>query len=201
MKLSWPKTEAALFRLVVAEIEKLAKTYKGEPFYGFAFDCNSDYAEVLSSLNTESGLKESAAQAADPDDPQKKVWADIDKKLGLETKRETRPPAYFEKERRWSIGDWKFMCFQSDAFEDAWAPYKDVIEEAQFDSDDDETDPEEIKKKFMEMACRVMVKLEKTKALDGLPRTSNFGTWVSDHDELDSESIARLAAIRKSTRP
>jgi hypothetical protein len=199
MKLDWSRIEAALFRLVVAEIKRVAKKYKGEPFYGFAFDCNSDYAEVLLSLNTESGLQERALRAAAPNDPQKKVWADIDKKLGLEIKRETRSPVYYEQKMRWWTGEWKYMCFQSRAFEKAWAPYKDAIEAASDEDSEESMDIDQIRKDFMAMACRVMVRLENTKILDMLPRTSDFRTWVSDHDELPGESSRRLARIRKST--
>ena len=52
-------------RLTIAEINHFASQYVGEPFNAFAFDCNSDYADVLLSLNTHSHLKKFAHDFAE----------------------------------------------------------------------------------------------------------------------------------------
>ena len=73
------------------------------------------------------------------------------------------------------------------------------MNEAWLDAPDGEGDqPNPVSIRFMEMACRAMVRLERSGAFNVLPRTDDFATCVSDHDEGLSDSLQRLAKVRES---
>src|SRR5262249_17794522 len=49
---------------------------------------------------------------------------------------------------------------------------------------------------FLEMACRVAVRLERGNAFDGLLRTPGFRVVCADHDESVEDGERRLQRIR-----
>jgi hypothetical protein len=105
MAINWKKAEDTLVRLATAEVQRIARHPVGEPFYGFAFDCNSDYGEVLISLNVPSALEQSARTFA-------AKYPEMDE-------------AGWRDKLRWALGDWKFPGIESEDFRTAWEPIAD----------------------------------------------------------------------------
>jgi hypothetical protein len=188
-KIAWDSLEQTLLRLTKADLRQFAKTHRREVFYGFAFDCNSEYGEVGLCANTNELLK---AQREAPD-PNAAVWAAIDKKLGLGGGSPAKPA----RMSRWALGDWNYQGFNSKEFDRSWRRFDSIVIKRCMDEKEDErTFMTPTQTRFMEAVCRVLVRLERDGAFDVLQRTANFSTLAMDHDEPESTARARLRRIR-----
>jgi hypothetical protein len=188
-KIEWDSLERTLWRLSKAELRRFAKKHAREAFYGFAFDCNSEYGEVGLCANTNELLK---AQREAPD-PNKGVWAAIDRTLGLGGESLAKP----RRMSRWELGDWDYQAFNSKAFDRNWRPFQSIVtDQCMGEEEDERTFMTPTQTRFMEAVCRVLVRLERDGAFDVLRRTANFSTLAVDHDEPESTARARLRRIR-----
>lgn len=190
-KIEWASLERTLLRLTTAELRQFAKKHPKEAFYGFAFDCNSEYGEIGLCANTNELLK---AQREAPD-PNAAVWAAIDKKLGLGGE----AGATKERMSRWALGDWDYQGFDSKDLAREWRRFQTVVTTRCMDEEENKrTFMTPTQRRFMEAVCRVLVWLEQRGAFDVLQRTRNFSTLAMDHDESESTARARLQRIRRS---
>jgi hypothetical protein len=190
-KIDWSSLERTLFRLATADLRQFAKKHPREEFYGFAFDCNSQYGEVGLCANTNELLK---AQRAAPD-PNAAFWASLDKKLGLRG----GSPATKQRPSRWDLGDWDYQGFNTTAFDRNWRRFQSTITKRCAEEEQDQrTFMTPTQARFMEAVCRVLVRLERGGAFDVLQRTRNFSTLAMDHDESESMARARLKRMRRS---
>jgi hypothetical protein len=170
--MNWNVVETTLFDASVAALSRFAAEHSSEKFYGFCFDVNADYGEVLLSLNTEAGLR-TTAQDYYPDYSASDV----------------------ERELRWNAGDWKYQGFNVDepsieiAWNRAWSPTQEAIASATIEDD-------EVAEDFLESVCRVLIRLERSDAFRPLQREPHFKTLVADHDETLEDSWDRLARVR-----
>ena|SRR5258706_3072149 len=188
-KIQWNSLERALLRLTRAELRRFGKKHLQETFYGFAFDCNSEYGEVGLCANTNALLK---AQRAAPD-PNAAVWAAIDRKLGLGGGSPAKP----RRMSRWELANWDYQAFNSKEFDRNWRRFQSIVTDRCMDEEEDEgTFTTPTQNRFMEAACRVLVRLERDGAFDVLRRTANFSTLAMDHDEPESKARARLRRVR-----
>jgi hypothetical protein len=188
-KIAWDSLERTLLRLTKAELRRFATKHRQEAFYGFAFDCNSAYGEVGLCANTNALLKAQRAAC----DPNAAIWAAIDKKLGLGG----GSPAKSQRRSRWELGDWDYHGFNSKEFDRNWRQFQSMVTDRCMDeAEDDRTFMTPTQTRFMEAACRVLVRLERDGAFDVLRRTANFSTLAMDHDEPESAARARLRWVR-----
>ncbi len=205
MKIDWPTLEDRLFDLAAKDIARFAAAHGNETFYGFALGCNSEYGNVLLCLNTPDFLQECATEyAAHP--PNQEAFDDIcrsiEETLGKKIFSEDPPttPEDEEEELRWSLGDWKHQGFNSKGFESGWRSFERAVLDACTDEEEDEeTFLTPTQDRFMRAACRVLVRLESEGVFDVLNRTSDFRTYVADHDESDEDSWGRLEMVRNET--
>ena len=169
--MKWTAVEKTLYDASLAALTRFAAEHLAERFYGFIFDVNADYGEVLLCLNTESALAE---------------WA------------RTHYPEYstakVEEQLRWNAGDWEYQGFNTDEpysneWEKSWSETKDRIAVAALEDDD-------VCEEFLESVCRVLIRLERSPAFLRIQREAHFKTLVSDHDEDLEDSRERLARIR-----
>jgi hypothetical protein len=172
--MSWKKAETVLYEVTASMIRRFAADHPSERFYGFIFDVNAVYGEVLLCLNTEAALSAWAAQQYPQYSP-----AEIDAQL------------------RWNAGDWEYQGFNSDPpyaaeWEDAWADIQDSIHDACL-----EDDSEDVAEEFLKSVCRVLIRLESNSDFSDLNREPHFEALVSDHDEDLEESRERLARARE----
>ncbi len=176
--MGWDEVEERLFRASVQALLQFAQRHGDETFYGFSFDCNADYGEVLLCLNSETALAE---------------WA------------RKHYPAYsaqeVEKELRWNAGDWKYQGFNTDegCAEDwmkAWGQPQEEIQTAHLNAPDEEAD--EIRAIFLESVCRVLLRMEREGVFGCLKVEPHFKTLVTDHDETLDDAWERLAIVRNS---
>lgn len=175
--MDWTKFEDKLYRASVRALNGFAKQHGNEPFYGFSFDCNADYGEVLLALNSEAELAATAK----------------------------RFPAYspqqVESRLRWNSGDWKYPGFNLDGdlgaqWEKAWGSMQEKIQNAALDLDDEECD--EMSEIFLESVCRVLLRMEREGVFRCLKLEPHFKALVTDHDEPLEDSWERLDVVRKS---
>ncbi|HEX8912318.1 MAG TPA: DUF4303 domain-containing protein [Humisphaera sp.] len=191
--IDWAAVEATLVRLTTADVARFAAAHPGEPFYGFAFDCNSRYGEVGLCLNTEAGLAESRAAP----DPNAEFFAALDKKLGLPE--HPAPAAPAGGRPRWELGGWLYQGFNGPAFDRGWRRVAAAVTAA---CDGEPEDPRTFltptQARFLESACRALVTLERRDAFAPLPRVRRFATLAIDHDETERAARARLARVRRT---
>lgn len=200
MTIDWELLEQTLYDFTKTDIELFSKTFPRERLYGFAFDCNSEYGQVLLCANTEEDLRKQAEKYAKGDSPNAEAFRKISEKFGLEPSQPSDDVDAEIDELRWALGDWKYQGFESAAFQDGWSPHASAVLNWCLDHDE-ESDPETFmtptQAEFMCRACRVMVRLEQDKAFNALNRTEDFKTWVADHDEPDEISWDRLNEVRR----
>lgn len=190
-KIGWESLERTLMRLTTADLRQFAKKHPQETFYGFAFDCNSEYGELGLCANTNELLK---AQRAAPD-PNAAFWASLDKKLGLGG----GSPSAKQRKSRWDLGDWDYQGFNTTAFDRAWRRFQSTItQRCEGEEQDKRSFMTPTQARFMEAVCRVLVRLERGGAFDVLQRTRNFSTLAMDHEESESIARGRLQRVRRS---
>jgi hypothetical protein len=200
MNIDWRTLEDHLFSLAMADIRRFADAHRDEQFYGFAFDCNSDYGQILLCLNTQESLRETALQYA-TNPPNKEVWDRINKALGFPSDEQRETPAEYEQELCWSLGDWKYQGFNTKAFDSGWASFgTDVLNACMDEEEDKETFLKPTQDRFLRAVCRVLLRLEIEGGFQRLNRTDDFGTFVTDHDEPDEVAWHRLETVRNETR-
>ena len=102
-----------------------------------------------------------------------------------------------EEGLRWSLGDWKYQDFNSRDFSSGWRSFeRAVLDVCMDEEEDEETFLTPTQDRFMRTVCRVLVRLQSERTFDVLNRTSDFTTYVADHDESDEDSWARLEMVR-----
>lgn len=176
---AWDRVEDALVLIATKYVAAFASAHADKQFYGFAFDCNADYGQVFACANTLEALRSDAE------------------------KYKERNPSHYEKysiggieeQLRWALGDWEFQAFTTEAFSEAWNPIEELLSDAAH-----ENESEEFREEFMAMACRAMLRVESQGGFGPLKRTSDFKTYVADHDESEEDSWSRLETIRDGLR-
>ena len=169
--LDWAKLEQALAASIASEVASFAKEHPEESFYGFALDCNADYANVLFCLNTPEDLEESAREYS-----------------------EINTPSEIERQKadlQWGLGDWKYQGFNLDST--SWKGMEPYLEE--FAELSNEEDTEE----FLITCCRALLSAETNGAFLPLRRTPDFRVACIDHDENLAAGDRRLERVRLSS--
>lgn len=186
MRDSWAPFEETLYRASAEQLKLFSELHANERFYGFTFDCNADYGEVLLCVNSEEGLRKT-----------------IHDHYSHYTEHEiTR--------LRWNAGDWKYQGFNgyrgplSSAWNRHWrrefkklagTSYEEWLHGVMADQVD------EFSEHFMEAVCRTLVKMESGGEFEALLKSESFCTFVNDHDEVDETSWLRLAKVRLAMSP
>jgi hypothetical protein len=186
MNIDWNQMEEVLYELSAHDIRAFAKAHSNETFCSFFLDCNADYGEVLVCLNTE----EARAKSAD-------------------YYHQKYPESYKSVESaiemlRLSPGDWEYQGFNFERWDEKWDSFRDAVEEAILDEEeraeeedgDDFVAPSAIR--FLEIACRVAIRLDQDGVLECLNRTTDFSVMCADHDESNEESLSRFAHAKQA---
>lgn len=165
--------ELVLKDLSERSIAQFAAEHPDKAFYGFGFDCNASYGDVLLCVNTEADFA--------------KCWAEYVAKWSY-------GPGDFARIRR-DFGAWEYQGFNlyQDAWRELWAPHQESVRRYLEDADDDFF---VFVEEFLRMVCRVLIRLEQSGALACLHRDDGFFTLVMDHDEDEEEGSQRLSTER-----
>jgi hypothetical protein len=180
-QIAWHELEACLLEIAATEIRSFAAGHGQETFYGFAFDCNSDFGNVLLCLNTEASLMSQAISY-----------------------KQNHPELYGENSieeiadsLRWNMGDWAYQGFESRDYASRWEKYSDAVSA---NCIDEEKDPKTflgpVQRKFLETVCRVAIRLADSHAFATLRRTDDFKMFVADGEESESKAWDRLNRVR-----
>jgi uncharacterized protein DUF4303 len=169
----WKRVEDELYGASVDALESFARDHPGETYYGFMFDCNADYGEVLLCLNTEEDLAERSRRHYP-----------------------TYSQGEIDAELRWNPGDWRYQGFNTtppyaEAWDARWSAPQETIASARLVGEEDEVNEE-----FLTTVCRVLVRMERNGVFDCLVRDNRFKVFVSDHDEAPEDAGTRLLRVR-----
>lgn len=165
-EIPWQELEDKLFQFASREIRLFAREKSDETFYGFAFDCNSDYGQVGLCYNTPEHLA---------------------------NRQREQSKSATARSLKWALGDWKYPGVQSITFDSVLAAWVDEDEVDEDEEDDDQESPNTTA--FMRVACRVLVRLEAAGVFESMSRTEDFQTFAKDHDESESAAWKRLAGL------
>jgi hypothetical protein len=134
---------------LLVSIEKMTteflKNHPDEVFYSFAFDCNSLTGEINLSMNTEEELKDS-----------------------FQT-----PEEFYSS--KFSVGDWKYSCFDSDGISDE--------EFCKITQDLKENEWTLFSKKLLLFFTEILIEFSETECFKRIPKTDDFKILCIDHDE------------------
>jgi len=184
------KLRTILARVASEEVISFAERHQGEQFYGFAFDCNSDYFQILLAYNTEQALQDMAKRLKTA--PLKPFLPKFDKmmeeKFGVKPKRLFHDKSVTEivELLRWECADWKYRAVYNCDDNPEWAALATVLSE--------EEDSDSNREMFLNAVCHVLQDIRP--ALDCLNRTRDFRAFVIDHDESAESAWARLERLQ-----
>jgi hypothetical protein len=167
LEINWPKMEDTVVASAITCLRDFGQQHRDEVFYGFFLDCDAYYFQILGHLNTEDLLRKQATEY------HRKHGRDLYQ--GWSTER-------LIEHLRWDGGDWGYF----EVFEPCRCDggYKRQIESMtdQFTNEGKGNDST-VYDRFLEMACRVAVRLEREAGFAALRRTSDFRVVCVDHDE------------------
>jgi hypothetical protein len=177
--------EDILFSLSIKTIQLFAQTHKEEKFYGFGFDVNVDYGEVLLCFNTEEDFQKIAKDYIEK-------WNYSEEDI---------------EQLRMNFGDWKYqgVNLDLDYIKDwsLWSNYKKDIQSyfsSLFDMYESNKAIEESQKfseLFLECIIHVLIRLENNGVFNLINRENNFITLVINHDEDEDEFMERMKSVRE----
>jgi hypothetical protein len=190
MSIPADKLKTTLTAITKKALVDFARLHADEVFYGFAFDCNPDYCEVLLCLNTEEDLSRRAKRIKEA--PSASIFPKFDKtmeeRFGIKAgpRRDERTIDQIAEELRWSTGDWKYQGFYNCNSDSRW----DNIEEKITEDYDEDSDHET----FMETVCLTLKEIDD--AISLLNCSTNFRTFAISHDESIATAWKRLDKMR-----
>jgi hypothetical protein len=166
-----------LFREGCTRFPQIATQHPDEEFYGVFFDCDVVYTGVLAHLNTNALLRQTAMECQS-------------------RKRRPAGPLYpglsteqVMEELRWDGGSWgHFEVFHGPNFKEIAEAYDRLQDESA------------LKENFMRMACRAVVRMERSGVFDCLRRTSNFRVLCVYVRETVEDGDRRLNRVRRTVR-
>ena len=152
--------------------ENVAKFLKENPdliFYGFAFDCNADYAEVNLSFNTENSFEKTlhsyqTGRFAESYQTEEKIY-----------------------DLKYNTGDWEYICF---------ATIYVLTDEEAAEIYDFETEYEKQANDLMNLFGEVLLDFTLTDEFNNIPKTDDFKILCLDHDESIESAELRLNQIK-----
>ncbi|MCR9117243.1 MAG: DUF4303 domain-containing protein [bacterium] len=185
MEVDWTHAEDTIVTAAIKCFEDFAANHRDEVFYGFFLDCNATYFETLGHFNTAAFLRETA--------------------LDYQTRNAELYPGWsveqLEDELRWSAGDWgHFEVFNPCDYDE---DYNQLVGKAisHFHSiPSDDMDHPTVYDRFLEMSCRVALRLESENAFKSFNTTPDFRVLCADHDESIEDGEQRLQAVRESMK-
>ena len=178
----WAAAEELLVRVAAVRFPEIAAQYPAEEFYGVFFDCDVVYTSVQGHMNTNALLR----------------WtAEASLRSRPKTKAQLSPGRSVEEvmeELRWDGGGWKhFGIFDTPSFDQIAAEYHALVAER------GGLEAERIlKEDFMQMACRAVVRLERSGVFDCLRRTPDFRVLCVYIQETIDDGDRRLKDVRRS---
>ncbi|HQX49549.1 MAG TPA: DUF4303 domain-containing protein [Planctomycetaceae bacterium] len=185
MKIDWEHVENTIVAAAITCFEDFAAKHRNEFFYGFFLDCNATYFETLGHFNTATLLRETA--------------------LDYQTRNAALYPGWsveqLEQELRWSAGDWGYFEVFNPCDYDK--DYNELIGKAisHFHSIPcDEMHEPTVYDQFLEMSCRVALRLQSENAFKSFNTTAGFRVLCVDHDESIEDGERRLQSVRESMK-
>jgi hypothetical protein len=179
----WARAEDAWFNAMRRGLVEVADKHSHEEFYGAFFDCNSYYIGFQVHLNTEAGLREKAKE--------------------YRMKHASLYPGWSVEQLmehlRWSGGDWKYF----EALTLPSSPEVDLMHKQLTRSRDESREADvwqDFEERYMEMCCRVVIRLDKSGVFEEYRRTSDFRFVCVEEDESFQAGEDRLNRIRGSFR-
>ena len=176
MEIDWENLEEVLYSLVKDELTIFTSKNSDERFCALCLDCNAHHGDVFLCLNTSEDRNERALYYKNS---YPNSYGTIEKALDM---------------LLFSPADWKYYEINSRIW-DKWKEFKSKIEDAWLEEDDN--DREDVFKQFLEVVCRVTIRIEGDNVLDRERRTDDFTVMCTDHDEPEEDSLERLEGVRK----
>lgn len=169
------KLKTQLLDFAINAVETFLKEHPDLEFYAFAFDCNSEYAEVNLCFNTEDDFK-----------------------LTLNNYQSGKYAKEYQSqeainELKFNTGDWEYQCFDG----------INLLTEQELEmilGENSEWDDYKSWKKFLkslnELFSETLIDFSKTETFQKIPKTAGFLAFSIDHDEDFEDAIKRLEKLK-----
>lgn len=179
----WRAAEELLFSYCLAQFPEIAAKHPDEEFYGVFFDCDVVYTCAQVHMNTNALLRTHAERCMSEDRQR-----DLPLYAGM-TLEEVM------EESRWDGGSWGyFPMLAGPEFKDVAAAYQELLKTCE----GSEGDLLPLREEFMLMACRAVVRIEKSGVFDLFQKSSDFRVICVYIQENLEEGEERLRRIRSS---
>ncbi|MGB4812623.1 MAG: DUF4303 domain-containing protein [Methylophilaceae bacterium] len=141
-------------------------------YYGFAYDCNAEYAEVNLCFNTENYFEKTLTEYQSKYPDSYKSEGEI-------------------KSLKFNPGDWEYQCF--DTFyvltdEELTKIFGEMPE-------DDYLSWNEFVEKLFKIFCECLIDFTNTESFKKIPKTKGFHIFCIDHDENLDIALERMGKV------
>lgn len=185
VKVDWQAAEELLVREGMAQFPEIAARHRDQEFYGVFFDCDIVYTCVQAHMNTNAMLREYAQRCKNDD-----VIREEPVYSGLSVDQ-------LMEQLRWDAGGWGyFPIFDGPDFDEVAAAREQLCETVGYS----EGDLRPLREDFMVMACRAVIRLERSGAFDLFRQTPDFRVLCVYIQESNEEGEERLQRVRESFR-
>jgi hypothetical protein len=183
IELDWEAAEELLVSYGLAQFPQIAAKHSDEEFYGVFFDCDIVYTCAQAHMNTNAKLREYAQRCKNDDLAREQPLysgMSVDELM---------------EQYRWDGGGWGyFSIFPGPHFDQVAAAYKHMFEAGR----GSERDLLPLREAFMLMACKAVVRIERSGAFDDFRRTPDFRIVCVYMQESVEEGEERLQRVRES---
>ncbi len=207
--------ERILSELSIEEIELFAKEHSEEQFYGFGYDVNAVYGEVILCFHSLQALDHIANNVSEVERSNRKAFAEIsarlrEKRSEFLTEPETDAESEFDDdpekrrgEKKWDFGSWLYHGsdgrvghLNQAVWDEKWTPIADELDSLYL-SDEYEDREDEFCQEFIESVYRVLLLVQKSGVLDKLPQTDDFKCLIMDHDQSEEEAWSMMSNMKE----
>lgn len=176
----WTRLENLWFEALFKGMSTTFSAFSDAGVYGVFLDCNSSSFYILTHLNTESGLLNTAVRYQRDNARLYPGWT----------------VEQLVEELRWSGGDWSYFDAvrlpAMKELDDETLSLQDLISRL---FKEDGKPWRELEEAFMVMCCRVTIRLQRSGVFDRLQRTPDFRVVCIEEDEPLAIGMERLGRI------
>ena len=167
-----------LLKFTVKEVKKFLKENPDLKFYAFAYDCNSEYAEVNLCFNTIEDFNQTLNYYKNG-------------KYGEDFKSDEAI-----RDLKYNTGDWEYQCFET----------INVLSEEKLEKiyndfpDDDYKSQNLFIEELMELFAECIIEFRASEVYESIPKSENFISFCIDHDEDFEDAEQRMLRIENKKK-
>ena len=189
--INWKILEKTLFQITLKDLKRYAQEHPETVCCSFIIDANAHYGYVdVTIINFQDicNMIGSSSSRTDLGDIIKKFHSIVEYKKAAESM--DYPPRILNLIEEYRRESADFSPINSEESQEKWKRFQEALEEAGM-----KKNGKTVKDRFLDVCCRVAIRLQQEGALDCLQREPDFEIIVKDHDEPEDESLQRMSRV------